>query len=85
LHFSGPAGVAREPVTADVAVACDGINSTIRQQFYPLEGSPVYHGINMWRGVTRAKPFWAARAHPHRRFANHEQNCRLSDPQRHRQ
>ena len=57
LQFVDPAGVAREPVRADMAVACDGINSTIRQQFYPLEGSPVYHGINMWRGVTRAKPF----------------------------
>jgi 2-polyprenyl-6-methoxyphenol hydroxylase-like FAD-dependent oxidoreductase len=57
LQFTDPAGVAREPVTADIAIACDGIESTIRRQFYPSEGSPVYHGINMWRGVTRAKPF----------------------------
>jgi 2-polyprenyl-6-methoxyphenol hydroxylase-like FAD-dependent oxidoreductase len=57
LQFADPAGAAREPVTADALVACDGINSTIRQQFYPREGSPVYHGINMWRGVTRAQPF----------------------------
>jgi 2-polyprenyl-6-methoxyphenol hydroxylase-like FAD-dependent oxidoreductase len=57
LQFVDPAGSAREPVRADVAVACDGINSTLREQFYPAEGAPVYHGINMWRGVTRARPF----------------------------
>jgi 2-polyprenyl-6-methoxyphenol hydroxylase-like FAD-dependent oxidoreductase len=39
-----------------VAIACDGINSAVRKQFYPDEGEPRYSGINMWRGVTRAKP-----------------------------
>ena len=39
-----------------VAIACDGINSAIRKQFYPDEGEPRYSGINMWRGVTRWKP-----------------------------
>src|SRR5206468_5300376 len=36
-----------------VAIACDGINSAVRKQFYPNEGEPRYSGINMWRGVTR--------------------------------
>ena len=42
---------------ADIVVACDGIHSAIRKQFYPDEGSPVFHGINLWRGLTRMKPF----------------------------
>jgi 2-polyprenyl-6-methoxyphenol hydroxylase-like FAD-dependent oxidoreductase len=37
-------------------VACDGIHSAIRRQFYPQEGPPRYSGVNMWRGVTRWKP-----------------------------
>jgi len=38
------------------AIACDGINSVIRKQFFPDEGEPRYSGVNMWRGVTRWKP-----------------------------
>src|ERR1700759_3230888 len=38
------------------AIACDGINSVIRKQFFPNEGEPRYSGVNMWRGVTRWKP-----------------------------
>jgi 5-methylphenazine-1-carboxylate 1-monooxygenase len=37
-------------------VGCDGIHSVIRAQLYPDEGGPRYSGVNMWRGVTRAKP-----------------------------
>lgn len=39
-----------------VVVACDGIHSEIRKQFYPHEGEPIYSGYNMWRGVTRHAP-----------------------------
>src|SRR5579872_1342758 len=39
-----------------VVIACDGINSAIRKQFFPDEGEPRYSGVNMWRGVTRWKP-----------------------------
>jgi len=38
-------------------IACDGIHSVIRKQFYPDEGDPIYSGYNMWRGVTRWPPF----------------------------
>ena len=38
-------------------IGCDGIHSTVRKQFFPAEGPPAYQGINMWRGVTRMKPF----------------------------
>jgi 2-polyprenyl-6-methoxyphenol hydroxylase-like FAD-dependent oxidoreductase len=42
---------------AAVVVSCEGIHSVIRKQFFPNEGPPRYSGLNMWRGVTRAKPF----------------------------
>jgi 5-methylphenazine-1-carboxylate 1-monooxygenase len=55
--FVDSKGAARPPQKADIIVACDGIHSAVRKQFYPSEGAPVFHGINLWRGVTRAKPF----------------------------
>jgi 2-polyprenyl-6-methoxyphenol hydroxylase-like FAD-dependent oxidoreductase len=39
------------------AVGCDGIHSVVRRQLFPGEGGPNFQGINMWRGVTRMKPF----------------------------
>jgi len=57
VHFSdGPDGGDRSTVRGRVAIACDGINSAIRKQFFPGEGEPRYSGVNMWRGVTRSKP-----------------------------
>jgi 2-polyprenyl-6-methoxyphenol hydroxylase-like FAD-dependent oxidoreductase len=47
---------------ADVAVACDGFNSTVRRQFYPGE-RPAFTGINTWRGVTRRKPILGGRSY----------------------
>ena len=43
--------------TADAVIGADGIHSTLRRQFNPSEGEPLYQGINMWRGVTRWEPF----------------------------
>jgi 2-polyprenyl-6-methoxyphenol hydroxylase-like FAD-dependent oxidoreductase len=51
LRFS-----AGNSVRGRAVVACDGINSVIRKQFFPDEGEPRYSGVNMWRGVTRWKP-----------------------------
>jgi 5-methylphenazine-1-carboxylate 1-monooxygenase len=42
----------REDQRGAAVVACDGIHSMIRRQFYPHEGPPRYSGYNMWRGVT---------------------------------
>jgi 2-polyprenyl-6-methoxyphenol hydroxylase-like FAD-dependent oxidoreductase len=57
VHFSdGPGGASRTTIRGRVAIACDGINSAIRKQFFPEEGEPRYSGVNMWRGVTRWKP-----------------------------
>lgn len=40
-----------------VLIGCDGIHSVLRKQLCPDEGPPIYQGLNMWRGVTRSKPF----------------------------
>ena len=50
------------PVRADIAVGCDGVNSTVRAQFYPDE-KLVFTGINTWRGVTRHAPILTGRSY----------------------
>jgi 2-polyprenyl-6-methoxyphenol hydroxylase-like FAD-dependent oxidoreductase len=63
LHFrSAATGTTRPSVTADIAIACDGVNSVVRRQFYPDEAL-CFGGINTWRGVTRAKPFLTGRSY----------------------
>jgi 2-polyprenyl-6-methoxyphenol hydroxylase-like FAD-dependent oxidoreductase len=58
LFFEDPvSGKPRDPQRAELVVSCEGIHSCIRRQLHPDEGAPKYSGINMWRGVTRAKPF----------------------------
>jgi 2-polyprenyl-6-methoxyphenol hydroxylase-like FAD-dependent oxidoreductase len=49
-------------VEADVVIACDGVNSTIRRQFYPDEELQ-FAGINTWRGVTRRPPIFDGRTY----------------------
>jgi 5-methylphenazine-1-carboxylate 1-monooxygenase len=56
MFSDGPGGAQRDVVRGRAAIACDGINSAVRKQFYPDEGEPRYSGVNMWRGVTRWKP-----------------------------
>lgn len=46
----------------DLVVACDGVNSAIRRQFYPHE-TLAFAGINLWRGVTRHKPILTGRSY----------------------
>jgi 2-polyprenyl-6-methoxyphenol hydroxylase-like FAD-dependent oxidoreductase len=46
-----------DSVSGSCAIGCDGIHSTVRSLLFPAEGPPGYQGINMWRGVTRMKPF----------------------------
>jgi 2-polyprenyl-6-methoxyphenol hydroxylase-like FAD-dependent oxidoreductase len=52
VHFSNA-----ESKTGAILIAADGFHSVVRKQFYPSEGGPQFGGINMWRGVTRRKPF----------------------------
>jgi 2-polyprenyl-6-methoxyphenol hydroxylase-like FAD-dependent oxidoreductase len=56
------AGAAPDPARADVVIACDGVNSVLRRQFYPDDGV-AFAGINTWRGVTRRKPFLDGRTY----------------------
>ncbi|WP_067142541.1 flavin-dependent oxidoreductase [Microtetraspora malaysiensis] len=56
-HFTGPGGDDLPSVRARALVACDGIHSALRKQLHPDEGEPRYSGINMWRGVTKGRPF----------------------------
>ncbi len=56
------AGTALDGVRADVAIACDGVNSALRKQFYP-DDAVAFAGINTWRGITRRKPFLTGRSY----------------------
>lgn len=49
-------------VQADVVVACDGVNSALRKQFYPDE-KVAFAGINTWRGVTRHAPILSGKSY----------------------
>jgi 5-methylphenazine-1-carboxylate 1-monooxygenase len=49
-------------VKGDIVIACDGINSTVRRQFYPDE-QVAFAGINTWRGVTRRPPILGGRTY----------------------
>jgi 2-polyprenyl-6-methoxyphenol hydroxylase-like FAD-dependent oxidoreductase len=44
-------------VTADVLIAADGINSTVRKILYPLEGPPRFSGRILWRGCIEQEPY----------------------------
>lgn len=56
VHFTDADGTPVDDVRGRIAIACDGINSVVREQLYPHENEPRYSGVTMWRGVTRMKP-----------------------------
>lgn len=63
LHFAETStGAQLAPVKADVVIACDGVNSTLRKQFYPDE-KVAFSGINTWRGVTRHRPILSGKSY----------------------
>jgi 2-polyprenyl-6-methoxyphenol hydroxylase-like FAD-dependent oxidoreductase len=62
VHFTRSDGQPLAPVQADVVVACDGVNSTVRRHFYPQE-QVAFAGINTWRGVTRHKPILSGKSY----------------------
>ena len=63
LHFTQTSsGAALPAVRADVVIACDGVNSTVRRQFYPDE-RVAFAGINTWRGVTRHRPILTGKSY----------------------
>ncbi len=62
LAFEDAQGQPRAPVQADVVIACDGVNSAVRRQFYPQEKA-AFAGINTWRGVTVHRPILTGRTY----------------------
>lgn len=44
-------------VEADLAIACDGINSKVRRILYPEEGPPHFSGRILWRGCLEREAF----------------------------
>lgn len=62
LSFQDQQGRLRPAVDADVVIACDGVNSAVRRQFYPGE-QPAFAGINTWRGVTVHKPILTGKSY----------------------
>lgn len=63
VHFTQTSsGAALPSRRADVVIACDGVNSTVRRQFYPDE-KVAFAGINTWRGVTRHQPILTGKSY----------------------
>lgn len=62
VRFEDSACHALSPVEADIVIACDGVNSAIRKQFYPSE-QPAFAGINTWRGVTVRPPILTGKSY----------------------
>jgi len=50
-------GVVEAIETADFLIGADGINSVVRKQLYPQEGSVVYSGNVLYRGVSSIYQF----------------------------
>lgn len=63
LHFESSNRGERLPdVACDLVVACDGVNSRIRRQYYPDE-KMAFTGINTWRGVTVHRPILTGKSY----------------------
>ena len=62
LRFRSGKGEPLPPVTADIVVACDGVNSVVRRGFYPGE-QLAFGGINTWRGVTVRPPILTGKSY----------------------
>ena len=61
LRFQNAAGTVNL-AHADAVVACDGVNSAVRRQFYPDE-QLAFGGINTWRGVTVHSPILTGKSY----------------------
>ena len=63
IHFvKSSTGEPLPCVRADIVIACDGVNSAVRRQFYPDE-KVAFAGINTWRGVTRHAPILTGKSY----------------------
>ncbi|HXD40452.1 MAG TPA: flavin-dependent oxidoreductase [Ramlibacter sp.] len=62
LRFYSNTRAPLPPIRADVVIACDGVNSAVRRQFYPAE-KLAFGGINTWRGVTLHAPILSGKSY----------------------
>ncbi|MBC7602989.1 MAG: flavin-dependent oxidoreductase [Ramlibacter sp.] len=62
LQFDRAAETSPVNVRAGIMIACDGVNSAVRRQFYPGE-SLAFGGINTWRGVTVHAPILSGKSY----------------------
>ncbi len=61
LTFADAAGVSHT-VEGSGIVGADGIHSTVRAQFYPDEGMPIWNGAILWRGLSSTEQFLSGRS-----------------------
>jgi 2-polyprenyl-6-methoxyphenol hydroxylase-like FAD-dependent oxidoreductase len=62
VRLRSATGAASQEIEAGVVVACDGVNSAIRREFYPQE-QLAFGGINTWRGVTVHPPILTGKSY----------------------
>lgn len=63
VHFTDHQGTTKfDSKRADYLIGADGINSRLRQIFYPNEGAPHYSGQILWRGVSEIDPYLDGRS-----------------------
>ena len=53
-------------------IAADGIHSAVREKLYPQEGSPIWNGRILWRGITAERCVSLRPHHDHGRPRNPE-------------
>lgn len=54
-------GAEREAVRGALLIGADGIHSTVRAQFYPDEGAPIWNGCVLWRATTEGPAYLTGR------------------------
>ena len=66
-------GATSATASGSMLIACDGIHSVARRQFYPGEGMPKWNGALLWRGLAEGAPVFDGRTmvwagHPVQKF-----------------
>ena len=62
-HFiNRRSGASIGSVDGELLIGADGIHSSVRARLHPDEGSPLWNGSILWRGMTSGKPFLTGRS-----------------------